>query len=321
MKKSLLLLLSILFLLLTLTGCTFETPTIVVTTYPVKYLVEKLCGDRANIKCIGDDKVIIRSEIVDNYKEIIEDADLFLYMGQVEPYLQIYLDEIKNTKNLDIIDLGSTTSLYPFKRYTNVKVGDSTYTIETDYYEGSVFDDIDIYDTDPYIWLDPVAMTSMANQIRNWLNEKYPEESEYFDQKYEELQTNFALLDSQFELLKNSNSEIKVVTMSPSFGVWQKNYGIQVYPIILSKYGVLPNDKQLEAIKQRIKDDEVEYIFYEPNMTSDMETLYEQLIDELGLQSITISNLSSLSETQINENKDYLQIMYENLTFLESITN
>ena len=29
--------------------------------------------------------------------------------------------------------------------------------------------------------------------------------------------------------------------MTASFGNWQKTYGFQVYPVILAKYGALPN--------------------------------------------------------------------------------
>ena len=105
--------------------------------------------------------------------------------------------------------------------------------------------------------------------------------------------------------------------MTASFGNWQRTYGIQVYPVILSKYGVLPNDLQLEAIKQRIVEDGVKYIVNEPNMTEDMKELYDQLVEELGLKTVELSNLSSLSVTQKSSNMDYLTIMYENLAQLE----
>ena len=107
--------------------------------------------------------------------------------------------------------------------------------------------------------------------------------------------------------------------MTSSFGNWQKTYGIQVYPVILSKYGALPNNEQLECIKQRIIADSVQYIVYEPNMSDDMVELFNQLQEELNLTRVELSNLSSLTESQKGSGKDYVSIMYENLQTLESM--
>jgi hypothetical protein len=75
--------------------------------------------------------------------------------------------------------------------------------------------------------------------------------------------------------------------------------------------------EESEAIKQRIVEDGVKYIVNEPNMTEDMKELYDQLVEELGLKTVELSNLSSLSVTQKSSNMDYLTIMYENLAQLE----
>jgi len=171
------------------------------------------------------------------------------------------------------------------------------------------------------LWTDPISMVSMAREIKNWLQQKYPEDAAYYEENFEELESNLILLDAQYislsNRLKEENKSIKFVSMTASFGNWQRTYGIQVYPVILSKYGVLPNDQQLEAIKQRIREDGVKYIVNEPNMTEDMKALYDELVDELGLKTVELSNLSSLSVTQQSENMDYLSIMYENLAQLE----
>ncbi len=319
MKKRVSVLLCLLIVLNLLSGCKVKERKICVTMYPVQYLVEKIAGDRVTVSMIADGDIVTRSHISENWKEELSSADLFLYLGQVEPYLQIYLPEIRDMQKLEIINLASTTSLYKFQRYTYVSVGESEYVVESPYYEGSVFSSIDTYDSDPYIWMDPVAMTSIANQIKNWLNAHYPEESEYFNEQYQALETDLAMLDSQYQLLRSDYSDIKIVTMSSSFGTWQKNYGIQVYPVILSRYGVLPSEAQLNLIEERIRKDGVNYIVHESNLTQDMEELYQRVKNDLNLIEITMSNLESITATQLSEHKDYIQIMYENLAMLESI--
>ena len=107
--------------------------------------------------------------------------------------------------------------------------------------------------------------------------------------------------------------------MTGSFGCWQKDFGFQVYPVCLSKYGAVPSPAQLESIKNRIKNDRVQYIAYEQNLPEDMLAVFLQLEEELGLKRITLHNISSLTPTQIESGKDYLSLMYENLSVLESI--
>ena len=54
-------------------------------------------------------------------------------------------------------------------------------------------------------------------------------------------------------------------------------------------------------------------------MTDQMIDLYTQLESELGLKRVNLSNVSSLTTTQIADNKDYFTLMYENLSVLENM--
>ena len=47
--------------------------------------------------------------------------------------------------------------------------------------------------------------------------------------------------------------------------------------------------------------------------------MYELLTSELGLTPVDIHNLSSLTENDQQENRNYLSLMYRNLEILESI--
>ena len=89
----------------------------------------------------------------------------------------------------------------------------------------------------------------------------------------------------------------------------------------MSKYGVLPTDAQLEVIINKIMEDEVKYIAYEPNLDEEARALYERLRDELGLVEVNLSNVSSLSASEKESGADYLSIMYQNLDILESMMN
>ena len=55
-------------------------------------------------------------------------------------------------------------------------------------------------------------------------------------------------------------------------------------------------------------------------MTEEMTVLFNQLEDELKLTRVNLNNISSLTPSQLANNKDYLSLMYENLNVLENMT-
>ncbi len=316
--KRLLQLLILLLIGSSLTACTTTRPTVCVTAYPIQYLVERIGGDRADICYLSDGDILQRAQVVDNYLELIDDAQLIITMGQLEPYWELIRNDVRAT-DARLIDLVSTSAVYEFKRFTQVEIASNIVFIESPYYDSIAFDRVDMYEMDPVLWLDPIAMTSMGRMIRDWFISYYPEDQRYFQENFSVLESELVRLDSEFQLLKNRNLDIRFVSMTPSFGNWQKAYGVNVYPIILSRYGVTPNSDQLEIIMNRIEADGVRYIAYEPNLTPELRELYNYIREELELTQVNISNLMTLTENDIQEGKNYFTIMYENLSFLESI--
>lgn len=301
-----------------LSGCKPSKPDVVVTTYPVSYLVQRIGGDYVNVHNISNDTMIQRATIQDDYKSILSTADVMFYINGLEPYMELYLDDFRAAK-LDMVDLSTTSGIYSFKRYTSTTVDGKNTTVESPYYEGELFKGLDTYDKDPMLWMDPIAMSSMGATIKDYLIQEYPEYSKAFTQNYASVENDLARMDADFVAIKNDKISISFVSMTPSFGNWQKSYGVRVYPVCLSKYGALPTDSQLAIIKEKIRNDGVRYIVKEENLPEDMLALQQQLVNELGLISVDISNLSSLTESDKAGGYDYRSIMYENLKVLESM--
>ena len=312
----------VVLLVLLLTGCNQVKEYTAYTVYPVGYLLNRIGGNRIKTISIQDGSIIERAKPVDDFIDVINNSFYFFHVGDLEPYLEMYTDDI-NESGTNNIDLSLLNAIYKFQRYTRVSSGGVETYIESPYYDGECFDAIDTYDYDLFLWLDPSGMLSMAKDVYDTLSSNYVEQSSFFKNNYNTLYTELTTLEASYQQLstklKNENKVVKFACMTPSFGSWQKSYGFNVYPICLSKFGTLPTQEQLAIIKQKIIDDNVKYIAYEPNMTEDMTNLFVSLEQELGLKRVNISNLSSLTTTQINENKDYFTIMYENLSVLENI--
>ncbi len=316
MKRKLSVILIMAFLTINLSGCVNEKATITTTVYAVKYLVEQIAGDKVNVEYISTDEYIQNAKLVKNYDEILSRTTLFLYINELEPYLDVYHD-ILYSYDCEVIDLANLSAIYGFKRYTKLEV-DNVFTFkETDYYEDECFEYVDIYTKDPFIWLDPIAMSSMASTIKDWLKAYYPEDTLTFENNFKELQTTFVRMDAEYQSLKDMLN-VKIVTVTPCFGNWQKLYGMEIYPLVISKYGVLPTEQQLDVIKNEIIENEVKYIVYDDTLPEMYQELFNQVKDELKLEVIELSSLSILSSDDVEKNKNYITIMYENLTALEN---
>ena len=301
-------------------GCEEKNPSIATTVYPVQYLVERIGGDDVTVSNITENTMIQRAQIKSSFQDILKDSDALFYIGGLEPYMDLYVDDIRDT-GVDMVDLATKSAIYKFERYTSTTIDGITAGTEGPYYEGEEFANLDTYDADPMLWMDPVAMTSMASDIRDYLVQKYPQYKDIFDENYDALELDLARLEADFQAIPDGKMNISFVSMTPSFGNWQKSYGFKVYTVTLSKYGALPTSDQLAAMKKRIKSDHVRYIAIEQNLSEDMEKLQQQLIDELALIPVNLNNLSSISSEDKKASKDYLTIMYDNLKALESIAS
>lgn len=317
MRKTLLILfLSALIVLSSLSGCKLSMLQIGVSIYPVEYLVKRIAKDKVNVVMLSEGICVLRTPAIGDFKAAIDKLDVFFQMGQLEPYISTHVSDIQKSA-VKVVDLVGTSAVYAFKRYTNSIIGNQEISVTSAYYDGTEFDTIDIYETDPYLWLDPITMTSMASTIKKWLISAYPEEKAFFETNYSDLEIELANMDANYQPIKNK--DISIVSLMPSFGNWQKAYGVKVYPIILSRYGALPNDAQLALIKAKIRSENVQYIVRDPLMTEDMLALFETLKADLGLDEISLHSLAFLSADDTENKRDYMTIMYDNLDVLKSI--
>ena len=311
-------------LVLMMCGCTSIKKYTAYTIYPIGYLLNRIGGNRIETISIQNRSLIQCANLVEDYNEILSDSLVLFHIGDLEPYMDLYSSKIKELGvDLNAGDLSVLNCLYEYKRYTPVVVDGKVSFVEGSYYEGDIFNEIDTYDLDPFIWLSPSGMYCMAKDVYDYLSNNYVEQSSYFTENYKQVADELIALDASYQALASKlvkeNKTIKFVSMTGSFGCWQKDFGFQVYPVCLSKYGALPSDAQLEAIKTRIKNDDVRFIAYEPNMPDEMLQLMVALEDELGLKRVTLHYISSLTASQIESGKDYLSLMYENLSVLDSI--
>lgn len=301
-----------------MSGCRMKLVKVCGTNYPVTYLIERIGQNYVEACNLSSDDAIQVATVSDTFLRDLDEAEVIFTISSLEPYYPIYNEEF--TKNSSkIIDLAHTSAIYKFERYTTTTVNNQELVIEGPYYEGSMFESIDTYDKDVILWMDPISMMSMAKTVAKTLSDLYPENTKDFMKRYDELEVELAMMDAEFQNIRRNSNRISFVSVTPSFGNWQKSYGFSVYPLILSKYGALPTDAQLEEICEQIKNAGVKYIAHEENLNEDMEALFKKVQEKCNLTRIELNNISSISEEQMKNNKNYMSLMYENISSLEAL--
>lgn len=320
MKQKILKLLLITLLTTTLVACVPNDKKVVVTSYPVEFLVRTLAGERVQVERLYEGSVPQTAVIRSDYEKVLKDADAIFYINELQPYWEVYEKEINNeANNLEFIDLAERSVLYDFARYTTIRVDDEQHVVESSYYSPEAMANVDMYDKDPFLWMDPLAMTSMARTIKDWLVKNYPDEASIYEERYSQLEINLTHLQADYQNLRNHSGQILFATVTPSFGNWQRSFNLEVYPLSISKYGVLPNETLLNDIRDRLSSDTVGYIALESGLSKEQLQLYNQIKVEFDLQEIKLKNLFTLTEEDVELNADYFTIMYENLETLESM--
>ncbi len=320
MKRQYQLAMLIMVLLVSLTGCVPKVRNVIVTNYPSEFLMRQLAGNRVNVERLDTGAQIQNAGPVSDYQKLIKDGDVIFYINELQPYWDLVKDDLTKA-DLKMIDLAEFTSLYPFKRYTTLSAGNDNAqaVVEQEYYKGISESTTDLYHQDPVLWVDPKTMTSMASTMKDWLIASYPDERKIFEANFESLKVELVRLQADFSSIKTDLDKLQLVTMTPSFGNWQKSFDIGIYPVIMSKYGTLPSDSELDIIRERIINEGVEYIVFEEGMDQETTALYNKLKTELDLTEVKLSSLYNLSEKDQESNVDYITKMYQNLETLEAL--
>ncbi|MBW9212034.1 MULTISPECIES: metal ABC transporter solute-binding protein, Zn/Mn family [Terrabacteria group] len=310
---------------LTLSACQAKKKKIAYTIYPVEYLLKMLGQEHLDMVSIQKEKALnVQSSTRSNdTNTILSQVGIYFHIGSLEPYGAVLKEELESQSHLKKIDLSNGNAVYEFGRYrTELKNGKEVTQVES-YYDDSSFQLVDTNKRDLNLWLVPITMLSMAKTIHQNLEELYPENKKLYDQHLASLEYELINLDAKYQDLANQlvkeNKRIAFVSVTSSFGAWQKAYGFEVYPLVLSKYGVLPNEEQLAFMEKKIKENKVHYIVHEENLSKEMEILYQRVKEDLDLKEVSLSNLSSKPSADKKKQKDYISVMYENYSHLVNI--
>lgn len=284
MKKKFLLLTIMLSILLT-TGCfkrdKMEDIDIITTIYPIEYITNRLYGENANITSIYP-----RGININNFKltkKLLKDysnKELLVYNGESNER-EMAKTFLNKNKNLKIID--------------------ASYGVDLSY-------------STKNIWLNPSNILMIAQNIRNELKEYItnPYIINEINNQYDLFKVDISEYETELKKIADNSEDKRIITLDESLNFLEK-YG---YTVINLTENNENKENNILLAKDLLANKKLNYVFITEN--NENNTLINELKNNYDAEIITFKALETITEEDLNNNKDYLSIMYENLDLIKN---
>lgn len=289
------------------------------TVYPLTYFAERIGGDFVNVTSIYPTGANEHTfEPTQKDMMLLADSDLFFYIGLgLEGFVEKAETTLKNenVKFIATSDGISEESLHISSGHSHTEAISQSHE-EVDHSEEH--DDHNHGDLDPHVWLSPILSQDLALTIKNELVAAMPEQETTFTENYETLKSELESLHADFEVLVADAATKTFFISHSSFGYIAGQYGLIQVPIAGLNSQSEPSQKELIEIVDLAEELDVQYILFEQNVSSNLTTVIQ---NELGAKSLTLHNLSVLTNEDVANNENYFTLMQKNIETLREALN
>jgi len=278
-------------LLVGLTGCVEQPKTdgkinVVTSFYPLYEFSSRIGGEKAEVSVL----VPAGAEPHDwepGPQDIIRvgSAQIFVYNGAgLEPYVD---DIITKTGSRKVIVVDSSEGIELIK-------------------EGNA--------PDPHIWLDPSLAKHQVDAIEKAFIKADPKNSDYYTANAQALKQDMDALDANISKELAPAKKKVFITAHTAFSYFAKRYGLTQIAIAGLSTDIEPSPAKIAEIVKLAKENKVKYIFFETLVSP---KLSETIAKEVGAKTLVLNPIEGLSEDQINQGKNYFNLMRENVKNLK----
>ena len=286
MKKKFKSLLLCLVLLTCTTSCfkkdDMEGIKIYTTIYPITYIINSLYGNYSEIISIYPNGVDINSyELTSKQISDYSKGNLFIYNG-LSSEKEIARKLLNNNKKMKIID--------------------ASYGLNAEYSTSSSEE----------LWLSPnnflMLATTIKNNLSDFITSTYIKEE--INTNYKAIQEHVSLIDAELRTIganaKDKNKNTLIVGSNTL--KFLENYGFNVIS--------LEDDKTYTSeLKNNFKNQTYQYILTKDGYENEQ---VKELISKYGAKTIVVNSMNVLTDDQVKNNENYLNIMK---SFIKDITS
>lgn len=305
MKKTLPILLTLLLILAACGNKNDESNngelTIYTTVFPLTSFVKEIAGDTVNVESIYPPGADMHSyEPTQKDMMSYSDGDLFITTSnELDPVAA----SIANTIAEDT---------------TIIEAAQSSEVLEThhDHDHEDEGDDHNHGNLDPHIWLNPLLALQMAETVKDALIEHNPNSADLYNDNFESLKADIELIDKELIEITEDPVNTDVYISHESIGYLADQYGFHQVGIS-GLNNQEPSQQELTQIIENIRAENIPYILYEPNVTSNVTDVIR---NETDAEPLYFNNLESLTEDDPVDST-YQSMMAKNIEVLDKALN
>ena len=310
--------LSLAFCAFTLTGCgasvndasssTTDSPTtasqtetaksIVTSFYPLAFMVEEIVKDKAQVTNLAGASDVHDYEPSPQDIVKLNEADLVVYQGAS---LEIWAENIMPTLEGEVLEVSQNLELTKFENHES-------------HHDEEAHDEHNHGEYDPHTWLDPVLATQMVEAITNAIINIDPDNQAFYQVNANALKKRFTTLAENFENELNQCATREVIVSHGAYGYLAQRYNFEMHAIA----GLSTQDEPSAQILAELKDEAAEGLTHLLIEENNVRRFAETLAVETGLAVLPIN---PLSQGTLDPNKDFFDVMEENLQSFKTALN
>lgn len=276
-----------------------EKVEVVATFFPLYDFARQIGGERAHVTCLVPPGVSVHDwEPTPGDVARMVKADVLVYNGAgLEPWVTRILPEFRGKR---IVEATRGLELLQFDLQGNHQHE------AADHQHGPY---------DPHAWLDPVYAQHYAAEIAGGLAEADPAGAAYYRKRLAAYTSDLQALDIAYREAAAGFEHREIVTAHAAFGYLAARYGLRQIPVAGLSPQAEPSPARLKELVQLVEENGIRYVFFESAANP---RLAETLAREAGVNSLVLSPVAGLSPEEKAGAKDYITVMKENLTALQS---
>lgn len=259
--------------------------------YPVYEAVQRIGGDRVqatNLTPAGAEPHDL--ELTPKQVDQILDADLLLYMGGgFQPAVEETVQDRSDGVTVDLLSALSS-HLRKIEGEESLPGG-----------------------TDPHVWLDPMLMAAIANEVGAALARADPAGASEYQQTAAAYGADLEALHQEFSAGLSDCDRSVIVTAHAAFGYLVARYGLTQESIAGVSPEAEPDPKRLAELADLVMREGITTIFTEELVSP---RVAETLAREAGVQTAVLNPLEGLTPEELTRGEDYASVMRQNLSTL-----
>lgn len=163
------------------------------------------------------------------------------------------------------------------------------------------------------LWLNPSNFLMLCLNIRNGMKEYITNSflRKQIDDEYDELKISISELDAEIKLMVENAPNSNVLVSNDVFKYLEK-YNLKVWSF---EDNEALTDKVFADVKELVDDKEIKYIIMMPN--DNLSDRVEEFVDDNSIEKIYFDPLTTLSNENSKNGKDYISVMKDNIELLK----